>query len=71
MIGPSQGLLTKKNKRDIHAQAGFEPEIPTREPPQTHPLDCMATGISGYDIPVCVNKNCHEDFKVAFNLPGL
>ena len=31
---------------DIHASAWFQPTIPARKWPQTHALECVATGIS-------------------------
>jgi len=31
---------------DIHVSGGFEPTIPASEWPQTHTLNCKATGLS-------------------------
>jgi len=35
----------QKQQTDIHAPAGFETAIPTRELPQTYALDYATTGI--------------------------
>jgi len=36
---------TFTSDRLTYPPAGFEPAIPASERPQTHPLDCAATGI--------------------------
>jgi len=48
-IGPSQRPLPDNTQQSletyIHAPAGFEPAIPASVLPETHALDCAATGI--------------------------
>jgi len=48
-IGPSQIPLPDNKHHSletyIHAPAGFEPAVPASERPETHALDCAATGI--------------------------
>jgi hypothetical protein len=44
--------LTSHNSHKIQTSmppAGFEPAIPASERPQTHVLDCAATGMGGCD----------------------
>jgi hypothetical protein len=44
--------LTSHNTHRVQTSmlpAGFEPAIPASERPQTHVLDCAATGIGGCD----------------------
>jgi hypothetical protein len=48
-IGPSQRPLPENTqhpkKTHVHTLAGFKPEIPASERPETHDLDSAATGI--------------------------
>jgi len=39
-------------------QAGFEPAVPTSEQPPIYALDCAATGIASYSLPL--NDKLHS-----------
>ena len=44
--------------------AGFKPTIPASEPPQTHALDCAATGIGPLTVTDCrhdLHESVHRD----------